>query len=78
MTSIALDVGQVKTIAIGLIIALAVAAVLVGMLVRAVIGKVLTVGVLLALAVVVWTQRASLNDCATKRDCTFFGYHVSI
>jgi hypothetical protein len=59
-------------------------------LVKQVVTKVLTVAVLLALAFVVWSQRAELVDCADRvRDtlaagahddttCTFFGQDVTI
>lgn len=78
MTAAALDVGQMKAIAIGVIVALLVVAVLIGMLVRVVVTKVIALVVVLGLGVVVWAQRASLDDCATQRQCTFFGYHLSI
>lgn len=59
-------------------------------LVKAIVSKVLTVAVLAVLAVVVWTQRTSLDDCADRvRDtlsagavddttCTFFGRDVTV
>lgn len=78
MMSLALDVGQVKAIAIGVLVALVVVAVLIGMLVRAVVTKAIGLVVVLGVGVLVWTQRASLDDCATQRDCTFFGYHLSL
>jgi hypothetical protein len=78
MTSLALDVGQMKAIAIGVIVALVVLAIIIGMLVRAVVTKAIGLVVVVVLGVLVWTQRASLDDCATQRDCTFFGYHLSL
>jgi hypothetical protein len=78
MTAAALDVGQMKAIAIGVIVALLVVAVLIGMLVRVVVTKVIALVVVLGLGVAVWTQRAALDDCATQRSCSFFGYDLSI
>ncbi|HEX5495446.1 MAG TPA: hypothetical protein VFX70_12820 [Mycobacteriales bacterium] len=78
MTSLAVDVGQMKAIAIGVIVALLVLAVLIGILVRAVVTKAIALVVVVVFGALVWTQRASLDDCATQRDCTFFGYHLSL
>ena len=59
-------------------------------LVKAVVTKVLTVGLLLALAGLVWSQRSELTECADNVEamiaqnlnpdmsCTFFGREVTI
>jgi len=69
---------------------LAVFAALSAWIVNAIVSKLLTVAVLGALALVVWSQRASLDDCADDvraslqaaatddATCTFFGRDVTI
>lgn len=59
-------------------------------LVKEVVKKVLTVGILLAIAGLAWSQRAELTDCADEvranwdagvaddTTCTFFGRDVDI
>jgi len=59
-------------------------------IVKAIISKLLTIAVLGGLALIVWTQRASLDDCADRvkatlqagatddTTCTFFGRDVTI
>ena len=59
-------------------------------LVKQVVTKVLTVAVLLAIAGLMWSQRAELTDCADRvrdtisagafndTECTFFGQDVTI
>jgi hypothetical protein len=59
-------------------------------LVKQVVTKVLTVAILLAIAGLVWSQRAELTDCADQvrntisaggfndTECTFFGQGVTI
>ncbi|HEY9391443.1 MAG TPA: hypothetical protein VIR27_16960 [Mycobacteriales bacterium] len=78
MTALAIDVGQMKAIAIGVIVALFVLAIIVGMVVRAVVTKAIALVVIVVFGVLVWSQRAALNDCATQRDCSFFGYQLSL
>lgn len=77
MTTVALDVHQVKTIAIVALIALAIVIVLIGILVKAVVTKAVGIALILGLGLAVWHERSSLNECATKQDCTFFGYHLT-
>lgn len=61
-------------------------------IIQKVVVKIITVAVLVALAVLIWTQRTSLQDCAgkvrdrieqgidadTKTTCTFFGQDVTV
>lgn len=74
----------VALIAVGL-------AVLSAWIVKAIVAKVVTAAVLVGLGLVVWTQRASLDDCAdtvqerlsagadvVDTTCTFFGRDVPI
>lgn len=76
MTSMAVDVSQMKNISIGLIIALLVGAVVVGLLVRSLVTKLVLVALLVGLGVVVWTQRSNLSDC--QASYSFFGYDLSV
>lgn len=59
-------------------------------LIKQIISKLVTVGVLIVLAVIVWSQRGSLDDCADQvqdrlragavddTTCTFFGRDVTV
>jgi protein-S-isoprenylcysteine O-methyltransferase Ste14 len=87
--SLALSVETAKSIAIIVVLVLLVGAVLSAWLVKSVVAKVVTIVVLAAVALGVWTQRANLQDCADKAKervgtgqaavtCTFFGYDVTL
>jgi hypothetical protein len=78
------DAETVRTVAIVIIVVLLAGAILSALVIRAIVGKVITVVVLAALAVAVWSQRANLSDCVeqaqdavtaggAKPTCTFFG-----
>lgn len=82
---LALTLEQAKTIGIGLAGLFVVGAVLSLWLVTKILKKLLLVVVLMVLAGVVWSQRASLEDCADRVEaegrtatCTFFGRDVTI
>lgn len=72
------------------VVGLVVVALLAIWLVKAVVTKVLSVLVLLALAGLLWSQRVELNDCADEvratisaglvddTTCTFFGRDVTV
>ena len=74
-------------IAILLVLVLAVVA---ARIVKAIIGKLVVIGLLGALAAVVWSQRESLQDCADRvgdtlqagafddTTCTFLGREVTV
>ena len=85
-----LELDTVRNVAL-LAVAAAVVIVLVGTwLIRAVLGKLVVVGLMGGLAVVVWSQRESVQDCADRvgttlqvgtvddATCTFFGRPVTI
>jgi hypothetical protein len=72
----AMNVGQVKTFAIVILIALVVLGVLVGILVQKMVLKFGILVVIAALIGVVWWQRAAVTDCAKTRQCSFFGFDV--
>jgi hypothetical protein len=86
----AIDLQQARNIAIGIVVVLAVLAFLSAWLIKSVVSKVITVGLMALLAFAVWTQRASLDDCAdrlrakadvgdfSETTCSFFGADVTI
>lgn len=82
---LALTLGQAKTIAVVVVLVLIAGAVISAWLMKQLIQKLMLIVVLAALAVVVWSQRSSLDDCADRvRDagrtatCSFFGRDVTI
>ncbi|WP_040491673.1 hypothetical protein [Ilumatobacter nonamiensis] len=91
---LAITLSEARTIAIGLVVVFAVAAVLGFWILKSIFQKLLMVGVLALFGFAVWTQRASLQDCADKvmaayefdgvnptiidTDCSFFGTTITI
>jgi hypothetical protein len=73
----ALDTDQAKTLGIGIVVALVVAAVLINLVVAKVATRVIVLVVFLALAAVVWTQRAAIQGAAKNCDATFLGIHLT-
>lgn len=82
----ALTLDSAKRIAVIVAIVFFVLALLSAWLIRAVTTKVLTVLILVGLALGVWTQRSSLEDCANRlraapgsaATCSFFGNDVDV
>jgi hypothetical protein len=79
MSTVALDSGQIGKLGVGLIIAIAVIGVLLSMLVTAIVGRIVILVVVVALGVLVWQQRVTIQDHVKKCDLnmTFFGVHVN-
>jgi hypothetical protein len=85
-----LDVELVKNIALGVGVGSIVVALILLKIVRSVVGKVISVVVLLAIAIAVFSQRAAIDDCASKVkaqaasgqistiQCRFFGQDVKV
>ena len=73
----ALNVGQVKVLAIVVLVGLVVLGVLVGMLVQKVALKLGVLVVVLGLISLVWWQRSAVVSCAKTRQCSFFGVAVN-
>jgi protein-S-isoprenylcysteine O-methyltransferase Ste14 len=78
------DAETVRTVAIVIIVVLLAGAVLSALVIRVIVGKLITVVLLAALAVAVWSQRTNLSDCVEQAkdavtagqaspQCTFFG-----
>jgi protein-S-isoprenylcysteine O-methyltransferase Ste14 len=79
MTPVALESNQITKIGVIVIVALVVIGLVLGMVVTAIVGRLLILVVVVVLSVLVWQQRTSLknkiDDC--KLNATFFGVHVS-
>jgi hypothetical protein len=79
-----------KTVAIVIVAVFALGAIAAAWLMKTIVQKVVVFVVLGVLATVVWSQRASLQDCADRvkenlaagatadTDCSFFGTDVTI
>lgn len=86
---LALSLETAKTVAIVVLLAFLAAGVVSAWVIKNVVAKLITVALMAALALGVWTQRSNLVDCADKAkanvtngvhkvDCTFFGSDVEI
>ena len=79
-----LDAGDVTKIGAGIIIALIVIGILVGLLITKIIGRIVIAVIVIGLAVFVWQQRSSVenkidhekNHVCNSFDATFFGVHL--
>ena len=79
-----------KTAAIVIVIAFVVVGILSAWLIKTVVTKLIVIGLMVALAIGVYSQRASLQDCADREKakisagdhsgvtCTFFGTDVKV
>lgn len=83
----ALTLGQAKTIAILLVLVLLALAVVSAWAMKEIMQKVALAVILGLLALLVWTQRTSLDDCADRvraaefrgdTTCSFFGRDVTV
>lgn len=84
---IALTLGQAKTIALLIVVVLVGLAIASAWVMKEVMQKVALFTILGLLALLVWTQRSSLDECADKvreggirgdTTCSFFGRDVQI
>ena len=84
---LALTLGQAKTIAILIVIVLVALAVGAAWVMKTVAQKAALAVILVLLALLVWTQRTSLDECASKvreggtqvdTTCSFFGRDIKI
>ncbi len=81
----ALTLATAKNIAIGIVIGLVVISLIAAKVMANITKKIIVMIVLIGLAVLVWTQRQSLQSCADKvragsgeATCSFFGNDVTI
>ncbi len=84
------DLDTVRNVAFVVVVGAVLLAVVSAFVVKAVVGKVVTIVMLGGLAVLVWSQRQTLQDCADRvgatlgagavddTTCTFFGRDVTI
>jgi hypothetical protein len=84
------DFDTIRDAALAIAVGAIVLAVVFALVIKAIVSKLIAVGVLLVLAAVVWQQRGSVEDCAgTVRrtlvgdatddtTCTFFGRDVTV
>jgi hypothetical protein len=84
---LALTLGQAKTIGILVVVVLVALAVLSAWVMKTVAQKAALAAILVLLALLVWTQRSSLDECAGKvraggaqvdTTCSFFGSDIKI
>ncbi len=86
---LALSLETAKTVAIVVLLVFLAVGVVSAWVIKNVTAKLITVAIMAALALGVWTQRSNLSDCAdrakanvtsgtTKVSCTFFGSEVEI
>jgi hypothetical protein len=87
---VAVEFSTIRDVALAIVVGAVVLAVVFAIVIKWVVGKLLTVGVLVALAAVVWWQRESLQDCAdgvretlaagatSSTTCTFLGRDVTV
>ncbi len=79
MTS-ALDAGDITKVGVVVIVALVLIGALLSLIVTALLGRLLVLAVVVALAIVVWVQRTSVEHAFTSKACnldtTFFGVHL--
>lgn len=86
----AIELSTVRDIALGIVVGAVVLAVVFAVVIKWIVGKLLAVAILGALAGIVWWQRDSLQDCADRvgqtlaagatnsTTCTFFGRDVTV
>ena len=84
---VALTLGQAKTVAMLIVVALVAMAVGSAWVMKTIAQKVAVAVILALLALLVWSQRASLDECADKvreggvrvdTTCSFFGRDINI
>ena len=88
MTALSLD--TVRDVALGIVVAAVVLGLVAAIVIRWIAGKLVALGLLLAVAGIVWWQRDSLQDCADEvqrtlaagatdaTTCTFLGRDVTV
>jgi hypothetical protein len=85
---LALTLGQAKNIALAAVVVLALGAVASAWVMKTIMQKLALVLILGLLAVLAWTQRSSVDECADKvragglqgvdTTCSFFGREVTV
>jgi hypothetical protein len=87
---LALTTDNIKLIALIAIVAFLLIGIVSALVVKAIVGRLIALVLMLALVAVVWTQRASISDCTKKAKanysagvpgkttCTFFGRNIDV
>ena len=87
---IALSLESAKTIAIVVVVVFVVLSVVAALVIKSIVTKLVMVVLMACLALGVWTQRMSLQDCADRAQakaealdvtgltCTFFGKEIQV
>lgn len=87
---IALSLESAKTIAIVVVVVFVVLSVVSALLIKSIVTKLITVLLMAGLALGVWTQRSSLQECSDRAKaqveagdvsgltCTFFGTDIEV
>jgi len=76
----ALDAGQAKNLAVGVIIGVIVVGLILSLVISALVGRIIVLVLMIGVAIFLWTQRQAIVDDAKKCDAhlSFLGYHVSL
>lgn len=76
----AINAGDITKIGIGIIIAMIVIGFLLGLLITAILGRIIIAVVVIVLGIFVWQQRSHVQDEFNTKVCglnaTFFGIHL--
>jgi len=87
---IALSLESAKTVAILVVVVFVVLSVISALVIKSIVTKLIMVVLMACLALGVWTQRSSLQDCADRAQataevldvsgltCTFFGTEINV
>ena len=85
---VALSLDSAKTIAIVVVLVFVALSVISALVIKSIVTKLIMVVLMACLALGVWTQRTSLQDCADKAKagsldvsgltCTFFGTDIEV
>jgi ABC-type iron transport system FetAB permease component len=77
----ALGAGDITKVGIGVIVALVVIGFVLSLIISALIGRLIILVVVVALGILVWTQRTHVENSFDKHKCdlnaTFFGIHLN-
>ena len=74
---IALDTDQAKLLGIGSIVAVLLIGFIISAVLTAIVGRIIVILVMVALAAVVYTQRAQIRESVNDCDVSFFGVHLT-
>ena len=74
---IAMDTDQAKMLSLGIIIAVLLLGFTISAIISAIVGRFVVIVVVVALAAVVWTQRAQIKESVGDCDVTFFGVQLT-